>query len=287
MSQSTNQIPDKDDTSQDVDGFESAEPSSVALAIEDIREGLARRWQWGELALRDIKSRYYGSILGPFWVTLSTAVLIAVIGFIYERLLKVNAAQYLPYISVGVVIWMSIAAVLTSAGATFVSASGIIQQVRLPLTVHVLREAMRQVIVFFHMLVLVPIVLLIFGHPITWTAVYAIPGLIFLFINVISVSMVLGIVSARFRDIPQIVASTIQILFFCTPVFWYPDTMGEFGQWMTLNPIYAVIDVIRAPILGEAIQPFSWPIVVGVTLLGLLMAFRLFAKFRSRIVFWV
>lgn len=275
------------DYSKGPTNFEAAVPSYASLALTDVFEGTGKTWFWFGLAVRDIKARYQGSMLGPFWVTLSTAVLITVIGFIYARILKTDATQFIPYIAIGLVFWQFIAGVLTSAGSTFIAAAGILQQARIPLSVHVLREVSRQTIAFAHMIVLIPIVFLIFGRAITWDALWAIPGFFFVILNVIWVSTVLGIVSARFRDIPQIISSTIQVLFFCTPIFWYPETMGDFGGLMVLNPIYAIIDIVRSPMLGETIRPSSWPIVFLVTTIGMAGAFALFARFRSRIVFWV
>jgi ABC-2 type transport system permease protein/lipopolysaccharide transport system permease protein len=40
---------------------------------------------WTALAMQDIKMRYRGSILGPFWLTISTLVMVVAIGGIYPR----------------------------------------------------------------------------------------------------------------------------------------------------------------------------------------------------------
>ena len=58
-----------------------------------------------------------------------------------------------------------------------------------------------------------------------WTGLLALPGLVLLCLNGIWVGLLLGIISARFRDVPPIVASVVRILFFVTPIIWMPELM--------------------------------------------------------------
>jgi hypothetical protein len=79
-------------------------------------------------------------------------------------------------------------------------------------------------------------------------------------------------VSARFRDIPPIVGSFVTVAFFATPVFWHPQTLGSERWVVDFNPLFAALDVIRAPLLGVAPSPYSWPVLLTTTVLG--SAFR-------------
>jgi ABC-type polysaccharide/polyol phosphate export permease len=94
-------------------------------------------------------------------------------------------------------------------------------------------------------------------------------------------------ICARFRDVPPIVGSIVQVLFFVTPIFWPPSSLGPHARWLVLNPLYAAIDVMRSPLLGQPTSPHSWTILIGVTLLTSVASFLFFARFRSRIAFWV
>jgi ABC-type polysaccharide/polyol phosphate export permease len=267
--------------------LDDVQPSRAARALADLREGLSKSWVWLDLAKRDIRGRYRGSVIGPFWLTLSVTILIAVIGTIYTQLLKHEPSEYLPYIAVGLVLWQFIGGTLNGGCTTFTSAEGIMQQARMPLSVHVFRQTSRQLITLAHTAVIVPVVLLLFQPDVGWGALLAIPGLAVLAFNAFWVNALLGMISARFRDVPQIIASMMQILFFITPVFWFPDMLGTLGMIGRLNPLYASIDVIRAPILGVAVHWTSWPVLLALTTAGAAATFALFARFRSRIVFWV
>ena len=268
---------------------ELPEPSSrAALAATDLLEGIRKSWLWTTLAQQDVKLRYRGSILGPFWQTLTTAVMIGGMGLIYAELFHTELYDYLPMLAVGLIFWMFVAGMITEGCGTFVGVQGIIQQVRLPFSLHAYRLVYRNLLLLAHNFVIIPIVLLIFPHPISWfRLIELVPGLILIIVTGLWVSVLLGMISARFRDVPPIVASIVQVVFFITPVMWPSEALGRHAWWAQLNPLFAAIDVLRGPLLGQPTASYSWIILVTMTVVGCFAAFAFFARFRSRIAFWV
>jgi len=263
-------------------------PSRAALAATDLIEGIRKSWLWTTLAQQDVKLRYRGSILGPFWQTLTTAVMIGGMGLIYAELFHTELYDYLPMLTVGLIFWMFIAGMITEGCGTFVGVQGVIQQVRLPFSLHAYRLVYRNLLLLAHNFVIIPIVLLIFPHPINWFRLIGlVPGLILILVTGLWVSVFHGMISARFRDVPPIVASIVQVVFFMTPVMWPLGALGPNAWWAQLNPLFAAIDVLRGPLLGQPTAKYSWAILATMTVLGCLGAFAFFARFRSRIAFWV
>lgn len=239
------------------------------------------------LAVQDIRLRYRGSILGPFWMTVSTVVMVVAMGVLYARLFHSDVAVYLPFLTVGLVLWQFISTMVTEGCTTFLAERSTIQQVRLPFSLHAYRVVYRNLLVLGHNFAIVPIVLATFRTPLDWRVVTVLPAVFLLAVNGVWVSMLFGMVSARFRDVPPIVASFLQVVFFLTPIFWSPDLLEYWRPLAELNPFFAAIDIVRAPLLGSVPAPYSWPVMLGVTVLcgGATLAF--FARFRGRIAFWV
>jgi len=262
-------------------------PSPTAAAWADLVEGTARSWMWSSMAMQDIKLRYRGSVLGPFWLTISMVVMIVAIGLIYARLFNQETGRYLLFLTIGLVIWQFVSSLITDGCQTFLSAQHVISQVCLPFSVHVWRIVCRNLIVLAHNAVIVPFVLVIFGVSIGWNVLTIIPALAILTINGVWVSILVGMLSARYRDVPPIVMNFVQVAFFITPVFWPPEALGHWTPYLVLNPLFAAIDVVRAPLLGAAPLPYSWSVLLVVTVLGCAGTFALFVKFRSRIAYWV
>lgn len=170
---------------------------------------------------------------------------------------------------------------------TFVSQAGVIQQVPLPISLHAYRTVARSALILGHSALIIPPVLLFYGIPVDWRVVMILPGLAILCLNGIAFALVIGAVSARFRDIPPIIANFIQVAFFVTPIFWPIETLGSAQIYAALNPLFALVDIVRAPLLGQDVKWTSWPIAAVVTLVNVGVSFAFFAKFRKRVAFWI
>jgi ABC-2 type transport system permease protein/lipopolysaccharide transport system permease protein len=264
-----------------------APPTRLSEAVGDLAAGMARSWIWSRLAYQDIKLRYRGSVLGPFWVTLTNLILIVSMGVIYARLFHVDAKTYVPYIMMGILVWQFISGTINEACGTFTDAKDVIQQVPMPFSVQAYRVVYRNLIVFGHNVVIVPFGIVLFKVPVDWHLVEIVPGLFLLSLNGLWISLILGALSTRFRDIPPIVSNVVQVLFFLTPIFWPLDAVGDLKHWLALNPFFAWIDVVRAPLLGVAPEPTSWPILAACVAVGGLSSFVFFVRFRERIAYWI
>jgi ABC-type polysaccharide/polyol phosphate export permease len=260
----------------------------VWRAADDLVDGLRRSWLWTTLAQQDIKLRYRGSVLGPFWQTLTTAVMIAGLGAIYSQLFNTTLDSYLPMLAAGLIFWNYVAGMLTEGCTAFTSVQHFIQQVKMPFSLYAYRVVYRNMLTLGHNFLIMPVVLLIFPPATDWqNLLLVVAAFLLVTLNGVWITMLFGMISARYRDVPPIVVSIVQVLFFVTPIFWHYRQLGDNAWWVLLNPLFALIDVMRAPLLGSATAPYSWDIVLGMTVLGWGLTFTFFARFRHRLAFWV
>ena len=261
--------------------------SQTELALLDIIQGARARYLWGLLGWQDIRRRYRRSILGPIWLTISMGVFVAALGTLYGALWKVEIVDYVPFLALGFIVWTLISGLITDGCSAFTGAESIIKQTNLPLSVHVYRIVWCNLIVFCHNAVIFVVVAVLFSIWPGWTGLLALPGLVLLCLNGIWVGLLLGIISARFRDVPPIVASVVRILFFVTPIIWMPELMPGRALVLDFNPFFHFVELVRAPLLGRAPGFLSWLAVLGITLGGWLVAFALLRRYRWRIAYWV
>ena len=109
----------------------------------------------------------------------------------------------------------------------------------------------------------------------SWSVVFIVPALVIFVINGIWVSILsilLGMISARYRDRPSDIFRDTDIL-----IFWPPEGLGIWMQALPINPLFAAIDVVRAPLLGGAPMAYSWTVLLFVTIVGCIGTFWLFA----------
>ena len=267
--------------------IDAANPRHAERALADLRDGLSQ-WRLAlALARLDLRNRYRGSVLGPLWMSLSSLIMLIGLGLLYGTLFKLQLSNYLPHLAVSLIVWQWMAGFINESCATLTSAEGVIRQMRLPYTLHALRVAFRNTLVAAHSLPLIPIVFLIFGQVPGPEALLAIPGLVLIGINMLAGGLLLGMVCARFRDIPPIVANVVQLAFFVSPILWKPELLGDAMVWMAFNPFYALLETVRGPLLEGGGPPLAWLAAIFYTTLHVVLAGFLFARFRSRIAFWV
>lgn len=256
-------------------------------AVEDIREG-ARLWRLAfTLAWLDIRLRYRGSMLGPFWLTLSTGVMVAALGVLYSTLFRTNLHDYLPFLALSMVLWTAISTLVSDACVCFTQVESTIRSVRMPFFVQAVRMVVRNAVVLAHNIVVIVAVYLIFLIWPGLRAVLAIPGLLLWVADGIAASLLLGAFCARFRDIQPIVNSVMQIAFFMTPVIWKPEQLGPGVSTLPFNPFYDLLEVVRGPILGTGITGAAWAGTIIYSVLLCSVSWAFFVRARGRVTFWI
>jgi lipopolysaccharide transport system permease protein len=235
----------------------------------------------------DIRLRYRGSMLGPFWLTISTGVMVAALGGLYAHLFNMDARDYLPFLALSQVLWTFMSTLVADSCATFIQAEGVIRSVRMPMFVFALRTVVRDVLVLAHNIVVVLAVFAIYRTWPGWNALLAVPGFAVWICDSLALTLLLGGLCARFRDIGPIVNSLMQIAFFVTPVIWKPEQLGQYRGLLPLNPIYDLLEVVRTPLLGQVPTLPVWAGTIGFSLSLCAATWVFFVRARGRLAFWV
>jgi ABC-2 type transport system permease protein/lipopolysaccharide transport system permease protein len=261
--------------------------SMAGLAVRDIIDGL-RLWRlWGLLGWNDIAQRYRRSIFGPFWLTISMAVMVVALGFLYAKLFQVPINEFIPFLCIGLLVWGYLSSFLLEGGTLFVASETYIKQIRLPFSAYAYRAAWSKTIIFAHNFLIYFGVIAYFRIWPGPVALLALLGFLLITLNGWMVSIILGMASARFRDIPQLIASLVQIVFFVTPIIWKPELLKDQIYLASWNPFHAFIDIVRAPLLGQAPPASTYVLVLAVTLVNAMVLALFFGRYRSRIPYWI
>ena len=257
------------------------------FAISDVRAGL-RLWRlaWS-LGWLDIRLRYRGSMLGPSWLTISTGVMVGSLGVLYSALFHMSLRDYLPFLALSQVLWAFLATLVGEACSTFTESEIVIRSVRMPFSLFALRILVRNVLVLGHNICVIVVVFLLLRMWPGATALLALPALPLWIIDSLALSLLLGGICARFRDIMPIVASVMQIAFFLSPVIWKPEQLGVHAVWLPFNPFYDMLEIVRSPLLGEVPSLLVWLAALGYSAILCGLAWIFFLRARGRIAFWI
>ena len=257
------------------------------LAVADVRRGLHLwRLAWS-LGWLDIRLRYRGSMLGPFWLTISTGVMVGALGFLYSQLFHMELRDYLPYLALSQVLWGFLATLVSESCAVFTESETVIRSIRMPFFLYAMRVLIRNALVLAHNVFVIVVVFVALGVWPGAAGLMAVPALALWVADALALSLLLGAFCARFRDIMPIVNSVMQIAFFVTPVIWKPEQLGAKGIWLPLNPVFDMLQILRAPLLGEAAAPLVWAGAIVFSVLLCVVAGVFFVRARGRIAFWI
>ena len=273
----------------------ASDSRTFARAFTDLRLGWSQRELWLHLGWQDIKQKYRRSVLGPFWITIATGVMAVALGLLYSVILDQELSYFLPFLTVGLIIWGLIQGCIIDGSEVFITNEGLIKQLPSALSVHVYRLVWRQFLLLMHNMIIYVIIIAVFwsSHDLSLASLMAIPALALLVINGVWVSLLFGIFATRFRDVAPLLASLVQLLFYVTPIVWstkvITDRPGQENRAKIaeLNPLYHYLDIVRAPLLGEQQQAYHWYIVLAITVVGWALALLAMRQFRARVPYWV
>lgn len=261
----------------------------LSTSAADIKAAFGRLSLAMMLGWQDIRQRYRRSALGPFWLTISTSILVACIGLVFGHLFKAPMKEFLPFLAAGLVTWSYITTTITEGCTAFTSADHIIKQLPIPLFVHVLRVIWRNAVIFAHNIVILPLVLFAMDRSFAPTAVVSILGFALVSLNLCWVSLILSTICTRYRDFPQMVASLMQVLFYITPIMWQPQLLPDSiaKYLLDYNPLFHLIEIVRSPLLGGLPTATNWAVSAGLAVLGWPIALFLFGTYKRRIAYWL
>lgn len=259
----------------------------IANALRDIAAGWRRRELWMTLGLHDVRKRYRRSKLGPFWITLSMGVMVLALGLLYGRIFGQDMHQYLPFLAAGFVVWGLIQTMVNEGSQAFINSEGMIRQLNAPVSIYAYREIWSGLIAFGHNIWIYFAVALWYGIDLNWNLLWIPVAILVLLVNGLWMSLFFGLLSARFRDVPLIIGSVVQVLFFVTPVIWRPEMLPGRALMLHLNPFYHMVEIARAPMLGHAPAPEHWIAVILLAVVGWAITLLFYSAYRWRIAYWV
>ncbi|MGO4707152.1 ABC transporter permease [Microvirga sp. 2MCAF38] len=260
----------------------------IKAAITDIIDSLKRADLWLFLGWHDVRQRYRRSILGPFWITLASAIVIGFMSLVYSGLFRQDIKTFMPLAASGLIIWGFIASCLVDGSSVFISSSATIKQIPAPLPLHVFRLVWQQGIYLLHNATVIVLVMIFAQVQLTWATLLVFPALMLVVLNLIWMALLLGSIGARFRDIPVIIQTFVPALFLGTPVFWQVSFLPEGRRWVAyINPFTYLLEVVRIPILGTSPSVGIWTACILMAVVGWTVALTTYARSRSKLAYWI
>ncbi|MBB4368412.1 ABC-type polysaccharide/polyol phosphate export permease [Bradyrhizobium sp. cir1] len=274
---------------RDISDTELSLRSLEISAAEDLWLGLFRRELWGRLGWLDVKRRYRRTTIGPFWTSITLAIYTFSVGFVGAALWHQDIFEYLPFLVSGMVVWMLVSSIAMESCNMFIAGQALFRNIRFEYSILAYALVWRNVLVLLHNFVVYFLVVVALKPSLlSFTLLLVFPGLALVILNAVWISLFLGLVCLRFRDVPQLVSSAIQISMLITPLFWPAGTVTGMRRilFVESNPLYHVLDVVRAPLVGRVPGAISYAVMIIMCIGGWWLTYAMFKRFRRRIAYW-
>ncbi len=268
---------------------QSGAQSLVETAAEDLLRGLSRRELWGRLGWLDVKRRYRRTTIGPFWTSITLAIYVLTVGTVGAAIWRQNIYDYLPFLVSGMIVWTLVSSIITESCTLFIAGQSLFRNIRFDFSILAYALVWRNFLVLLHNFVVYFLVVAVLKPSLLGvTALLALPGLALVLLNGVWVSLLFGMICLRFRDVPPLISSALQIAMLITPLFWPADTLTGVKRFVfvDLNPLYHVVDVVRAPLIGRLPDAVSYGFMIALTIGGWWLTYEMFKRFRKRIAYW-
>lgn len=253
----------------------------------DIVDGFKDWRLWWFLGYQDIKQRYARSMLGPLWMVLGLGITIIGVGFLYGQIFKSNSGNFLPFLAISLAVWSFVSAAISDGMTIFQAQAALLKSISVPYTTIILRNIVKNAIVFLHYLVAVVITFAATGYTVDYHLIFAVPGFVLICANLYWITLLIGMVCARFRDVAQIGLYALQMIMFMTPIVWQPNQVRPGSPFIIYNPMYHLIEVFRAPIFEHRIPVESFAVSIAMFIVGTAVTLLAFNKFKRYINFWI
>lgn len=276
-------------------GMESVYRAAVAVPCDEpaVTDDQPKKTCWldnvriaAALAWSDMRHRYVRSLLGPFWMSLQMAIVVAVLGSVIGQMSSADMLARLPMLALSMTVWTFLNSVVLDATTALQNSASLIRDRALPPVIFLLQCTFRQGLFALHN-ACVPLILwlLLTPHHLSG-ALAALPGLSLFVICTFGLSLVLGALATRYRDLKPIIESTLMLAFLASPVIWSADMINHRSTVMRLNPLTHLFAVWREPLAGGHVDAASI-IYVLVALALLLCASVLTLVHLRKAAFWI
>lgn len=217
------------------------------------------------------------------------AITFAAIGSVFGLIFQSPIIEYLPFLGCGLVFWSFLSGIVNEGATSFIAGDAFIRQLPLSPLVFFLRSIWKTSFVLLHNAVALLLLLLVFPPELGPAVLLVVPGVIVGGAGMAGLALALAVLATRYRDVPQILAAVVQVLFYLTPIVWLPQALppGPRDVILGFNPFNHMIQVMRQPLLGYAPTAQEWGVAVGLAVAFLLVGALTYTMFRKRLAFWL
>jgi lipopolysaccharide transport system permease protein len=249
----------------------------------------------GTLTSRDLKARYRGSVLGFLWSLANPLLLLAVYTFVFSVIFQPRtegANPYALFMVSGLFPWVWLSTSLLEGTMSLIANSGLLRKAVFPAELLPMVSVLSNLV---HLLLAIPIVAAalltgrVLHYPVGGFASFLMLAVILLELPMVAgLALGLAALNVHFKDVRDLLANLLTLLFFLTPVIYPIETLRRYPgiYWVVrLNPFTPFTLAYQETLFrGHVPSPYLWVQMAIVSLVAWLVGAWLFDRLRETLV---
>ncbi len=266
----------------------SSVTSATEAGFEELVSGL-RNWRvWHLLGVNDLRNRYARSRFGQVWLILSTGTMIGALAIVWSLLWNTPLHELMPFMGTSIIIWGFLSQTLSDSTSVFVLHGNFYRNQKMNFSVSIYSVIYKNSMILAHNLIVIFVLVLAFGVPINWWFFQIVPAVVLTWVTMAWSGYIVAMVCVRYRDIIQLIATWLMVIFFITPVMWKPDFLPPRYQFVVdWNPLAQFLELLRAPFLGQPLSAHTWVMTIAIALGGGVLSLPVIGRYQRRVIFWM
>ena len=242
-----------------------------------------------EIVKRDIKRKYYKSVLGVLWTVLHPLLSMLVMTLVFSTLFHRNIENYPIYLLCGQLIFSFISGSSRQSLTAILGNAGYIRAIYIPKYIFVLSRVVEGMVDLLFSLIALFLVMIVTRAPITLNLLMIPILLVLVFMFTLGLSFILSTYGTFFRDL-QHLYGIFTTLWMWTSAIFYPISIipATYRFLFDLNPAIHFISIMRA-ICHEGVAPSEKSLIIATcySILTLLLGISVFKSKENRFFLYV
>ncbi|MDE7361549.1 MAG: ABC transporter permease [Oscillospiraceae bacterium] len=242
-----------------------------------------------EVVKRDIKRKYYKSVLGVLWTVLNPLLSMLVMTLIFSTLFKRNIDNFPIYLLCGQIIFNFMNGSSRQSMNAILANAGYIRSIYIPKYIFVLSRVVEGFVDLLFSLTALVLVMLITHAKFTLNLLMLPTVLALVFIFTFGFSLILATYGTFFRDFQHLYGIFSMLWMWMSAIF-YPKTIvpTSYRFLLDLNPAIHFIEIMRA-ICHQGVMPTEKSLIIAscYAVLMLLMGISVFKANENKFFLYV
>ncbi len=227
---------------------------AIGTILDDLRELVTYRQVLIDMVVQTLKVRYQRSVLGFLWSLLNPIMMMTTLAIVFSQLWRIETEGFAVYVFAGLVPWGFLNGSLIDASHSVIQNEQLIKKIYIPKLVFPLASiCLNLVISALTLVAMFGLVLLLGSRPNASLILLPLVSILFAMFC-LGLGLVVAAANTFFRDVGHLVTVFLQSWYFCTPIIYPIDRLGEYGRLVWLNPAYPYIQIFQV-----VIRDNEWP----------------------------